>query len=59
MKLELDEQEAFFLDHLLEVALEKSSLFMTNDENDVETFDFDFHDCIKEVQERLMKLRGL
>jgi hypothetical protein len=57
IKLELDEQEAWFLTQILDNALDNHDLFLTVDENDEETFDGDFHDSVMDTRNKLIEVR--
>jgi hypothetical protein len=58
IKLELDDNQAWFLTQLLEQAIEEADNFLTVDENEDLTFDADFKEHIEEVQSKLLKARG-
>jgi hypothetical protein len=59
--LKLDEQQAWFLDRLLETALKDGygDLFLTEDEEGKQSFDWNFHSEIGQVWVELHKARGL
>jgi hypothetical protein len=58
IKLELDNQSAWFLTQILDNAIDTPVLFLTQDEDGYETFDEDFHSEIVEIRNKLLEIRG-
>ena len=58
IKLELDNQSAWFLTQILDNAIDTPVLFLTQDEDGYETFDEDFHSKIVEIRNKLLEIRG-
>jgi hypothetical protein len=58
IKLELDNQSAWFLTQILDNAIDTPVLFLTQDEDGYETFDKDFHSKIVEIRNKLLEIRG-
>jgi hypothetical protein len=59
IKLELDNQSAWFLTQILDNAIDTPVLFLTQDEDGYETFDEDFHSKIVEIRNKLLEIRRL
>jgi hypothetical protein len=59
IKLELDDQSAWFLTQILDNAIGTPVLFLTQDEDGYETFDEDFHSEIVEIRNKLLEIRRL
>jgi hypothetical protein len=57
IKLELDEQSAWFLTQILDNALDNHELFYTTDEDDEETFDEEFHAEVISIRDKLLEIR--